>query len=138
MLASQGFADLLGPKTAAALNRGWREIAQVFDLDAEAKFANALAAQETFSGIVVSWPADQTDERIAAEMSGLPVFDRDRQFKGFRGFGICRDAERLTDIRNRRVARTEPPSIVSEPNQGPAVPVRTTATTPGETGAECA
>ncbi len=115
VLASQGFADLLGPKTAAALNRGWREIAQVLNLDAEAKFANALAAQETFSGIVVSWPADQTDERIAAEMSGLPVFDRDRQFKGFRGFGICRDAERLTDIRNRRVARTEPPSIVSEP-----------------------
>ena len=63
----------------------------------------------------MSWPADQTDERIAAEMSGLPVFDRDRQFKGFRGFGICRDVEKLTDLHRRRVARTEPPAIVSEP-----------------------
>ena len=28
---------------------------------------------------------------MVVEMSGLPVFDRERQFKGFRGFGICRD-----------------------------------------------
>ena len=48
-------------------------------------------------------------------MSGLPVFDRDRQFKGFRGFGICRDVEKLADFRRRRAARTEPPAIVSEP-----------------------
>ena len=114
-LASQAFADLLGPKTAAALNRKWSEIAQVLNLDPEAKIASALAAQETFSGIFVSWPADQTDERIAAEMSGLPVFDRDRQFKGFRGFGICRDVEKLTDLHRRRAARAEPPAIVSEP-----------------------
>jgi PAS domain S-box-containing protein len=114
-LASQDFADLLGPKTAAALNRKWHDIAQALNLDPESRIASALAAKETFSGIVVSWPADQTDERIAAEMSGLPVFDRDRQFKGFRGFGICRDVAKLTDIRSRRAVRAEPPAIVSEP-----------------------
>jgi PAS domain S-box-containing protein len=115
-LASQDFADLLGPKTAATLNRKWHEIAQVLHLDSGARITHALGAQETFSGIIVSWPADQTDERIPAEMSGLPVFDRDRQFKGFRGFGICRDTGKLADIRRRRAARAEPPAIVSEPD----------------------
>jgi len=115
-LASQDFAELLGPKTAAALNRKWDEIAEVLNLDPGARISRALGAQETFSGIIVSWPADQTDERIAAEMSGLPVFDRDRQFKGFRGFGICRDTGKLADIRRRRAARAEPPAIVSEPD----------------------
>ena len=114
-LANQEFADLLGPKTAAALNRNWHEIAQALNLDPEAKIANALAAQETFSGIIVSWPADQIDERLAVEMSGLPVFDRDRHFKGFRGFGICRNTDRLREIRHLRAAQDQPPPIVTEP-----------------------
>jgi PAS domain S-box-containing protein len=114
-LASQEFADLLGPKTAAALNRNWREIAQALNLDPEAKIANALTTRETFSGIVVAWPADQTDERVAVEMSGLPVFDRDRQFMGFRGFGICRNTDKLKEVRYRRAAQVQPPPIVAEP-----------------------
>ena len=113
-LASREFADLLGPKTAAALNHSWRETARTLDLDPDGKIAAALTARETFSGIVVSWPADQFDERIAVEMSGLPVFDRDRQFKGFRGFGICRNADRLKDMRQRRAVQSQPPPIVSE------------------------
>ena len=40
------------------------------------------------------WPVDDSDERVPIEMSGLPVFDRDRQFAGYRGFGICRVIER--------------------------------------------
>jgi PAS domain S-box-containing protein len=113
-LASQEFTDLLGPKTAAALKRNWQETARTLDLDPEGKIASALMAQETFSGIIVAWPADQIDQRIPVEMSGLPVFDRDRQFKGFRGFGICRNTERLMDIRRRRATLLQPPAIVSE------------------------
>ncbi len=113
-LASQEFTELVGPKTAAALNRNWRETARVLDLDPEGKIAAALTARETFSGIVVSWPADHNDERIAVEMSGLPVFDRDRQFKGFRGFGVCRHADRLRDIRQRRATQSQPSPIVVE------------------------
>ena len=41
---------------------------------------------------------------LPIEMSGLPVFDRDRQFAGFRGFGICRDVDRLAALEQRRGA----------------------------------
>ena len=113
-LANQDFTDLLGPETAAALNRNWRDIAVTLDLDSEGKIVSALSARETFSGIVVAWPSDLAEQRIPVEMSGLPVFDRDRQFKGFRGFGICRDTKRLMDIRRRRATQSEPPPVVSE------------------------
>jgi PAS domain S-box-containing protein len=113
-LASQEFVDLLGPKTAAGLNRSWIEIAETLNLDPQGQVANALSARETFSGVVLFWPADHIDERLAVEMSGLPVFDRDRQFKGFRGFGICRNVDRLEEIRRRRAGhapvRTSPPA----------------------------
>src|SRR5262245_45162847 len=111
--ATQEFADLLGPKTAAVFDRGWHEIAQTLELDPQSQIANAITARETFSGIVLFWPLDDADERLAVEMSGLPVFDRDRQFKGFRGFGICRDLDRLQDIQRRRAL--PPPAPASEP-----------------------
>ncbi|HEY6859083.1 MAG TPA: PAS domain-containing protein [Pseudolabrys sp.] len=119
-LASQEFADLLGPKTAAALNRNWIEITQILNLDPQGQVANALSARETFSGVVLFWPADHIDERLAVEMSGLPVFDRDRRFKGFRGFGICRHIDRLEEIRRQR-AQAPAPTSPSAPEAGSKV-----------------
>jgi PAS domain S-box-containing protein len=116
-LASEEFANLLGPETVAVLNRNWTEIAQTLNLDPQGQIANALAARETFSDIVVFWPVSGTDERVAVEISGLPVFDRERQFNGFRGFGICRNVSRLEEIHRLRkqTASASPSPIVTEP-----------------------
>ncbi|MGB6996360.1 MAG: PAS domain-containing protein, partial [Pseudolabrys sp.] len=108
-LASLEFADLLGPKTATLLGHAWNDIARTLNLDPQDQIASALTARETFSGIVLFWPLDDFDERLPVEMSGLPVFDRDRQFKGFRGFGICRDLTRLEQIQQRRGGKAVPP-----------------------------
>ncbi|HET9688453.1 MAG TPA: PAS domain-containing protein, partial [Pseudolabrys sp.] len=107
-VASQEFADLLGPNTAHVFGRSWPDIAQALNVDPQGQIANAIGARETFSGIVLLWPVDDVDERLPVEMSGLPVFDRDRQFKGFRGFGICRDLDRLQEIRQRRMPQPSP------------------------------
>jgi PAS domain S-box-containing protein len=113
-VANQEFADLLGPNTAGVFGRSWPDIAQALNVDPQGQISNAIGARETFSGIVLLWPVDDVDERLPIEMSGLPVFDRDRQFKGFRGFGICRDLDRLQEIRQRRMpqpsAQTPPPT----------------------------
>jgi PAS domain S-box-containing protein len=113
-LANQEFADLLGPRTAAVLGRSWLEIAQALNFDPQAQVANALAARETFSGIVLFWPLGDANERLATEMSGLPVFDRDWQFKGFRGFGVCRDLDRLQEIWQRRQSSQSPTPSATE------------------------
>jgi PAS domain S-box-containing protein len=118
-LASQEFANLLGPKTAAIFDSSWPEIARTLELDPQSQIANVIAARETFSGIVLFWPLDDSDERLAIEMSGLPVFDRDRQFKGFRGFGICRDLDRLQDIQQRRAHQHPQASLPAQPADEP-------------------
>jgi len=117
-LASEEFADLLGRKTTALLDRAWADIAQALSFDQQAQIASAFAARETFSGIVLFWPVDDFGERLAVEMSGLPVFDRDRKFRGFRGFGICRDLARLEEILQRRIRQTSQ-SQSSEPATKP-------------------
>jgi PAS domain S-box-containing protein len=122
ILASQEFAELLGSKTVALLDGAWIEVAQALSLDPQGQIASALAARETFSGIVLFWPLDDFDERLPVEMSGLPVFDRDRKFKGFRGFGICRDLARLEEIQKRRGGHAAPPSQASQATKIVAVP----------------
>src|SRR5262249_61015956 len=90
-LATQEFPELIGPNTSAVLDRTWTEIAQTLKLDPQGQIAAAMAARQTFSGIVLHWPLDDSDDQMVVEMSGLPVFDREREFTGFRGFGICRE-----------------------------------------------
>ena len=46
----------------------------------------------------MAWPVDDSDEQLTVELSGLPVFDRDRNFRGYRGFGVCRDLARLAAL----------------------------------------
>ncbi len=107
------FARLLGAQTASVLDRPWPEIAATLDIDSDGRVARALEARETWSGIVVEWPVDRSNERLPIEMSGLPVFDRDRQFSGYRGFGICRDLDRLAALQATR--ETAPKAPAPEP-----------------------
>ena len=60
-VGSDEFADLVGPRTMAVFGRLWSEIAADLTLDPEGTIARALATRETWSGIVVSWPVDDSD-----------------------------------------------------------------------------
>ena len=119
-LTSQEFVDLLGSKSAAVLGRSWAEIAKTLTLDPSGEIANALSRHETFSGIETAWPVDGLDQPLTVEMSGLPMFDSERRFGGFRGFGLCRDVEQLKDLRSRRLAQN--PTAPSEPAKVLAFP----------------
>ena len=112
-LGTEDFVKLLGPKTTAVLGRPWAEIAATLNLDTQGAVAGALSARNTFSGLVVPWPVDDA-ESLPVELSGLPVFDRNRQFAGFRGFGLCRDVDRLNALAQRR-AQPEPPAVKEAP-----------------------
>ena len=124
-LTSQEFVDLLGTKSAAMLGLSWAEIAKTLTLDPSGEIANALSRHETFSGIETAWPVEGLDQPLAVEMSGLPMFDSERRFGGFRGFGLCRDVDRLKDLRSRkpeqnRVAPSEPAKVLAFPAPAPA------------------
>jgi uncharacterized protein (DUF2461 family) len=53
-------------------------------------------------------PVEGSDERLPVELSGLPIYDRDRLFRGYRGFGVCRDIARIDNLMNRRFVPEEP------------------------------
>jgi len=135
-VGSDEFAELVGPRTMAAFGRPWNEIAAELSLDPKSEVARALASRETWSGIVVPWPVDDLSERLPVEMSGLPVFDRDRSFCGYRGFGVCRDLDRINEL--ARARRERPlgfmPAAEAQPEQAPtpqqaaAEPASATAT----------
>ena len=97
----------------------WSEIAAELKLDPENQIARAVATQETWSGVTVSWPVDDDGERLPIELSGLPVFDRDRTFRGYRGFGICRDLDRINHL--LRARRERPIGFVPQPQ--PSLPL---------------
>jgi signal transduction histidine kinase len=91
-LASAEFMSLVGEQTATLLGQPWCEIAAKLGLDPDGQIAQALATQDTWSALTVAWPTGKKDHSLVVELSGLPVFDRERSFRGYRGFGICRDA----------------------------------------------
>jgi signal transduction histidine kinase len=90
-VGSEDFVALVGPLTAAVLGQPWHTIAAALDLDRDGRIARAMATQDTWSGLAVAWPVNDGSRHLTVELSGLPVFDRDRVFRGYRGFGVCRD-----------------------------------------------
>jgi PAS domain S-box-containing protein len=119
---AQEFAKIIGPQAAAVLDRPWAEIAAALKLDPQGSVTNALASHATWSGLSVRWPTDDAGGPLPIEMSGLPAFDRDRQFAGYRGFGICRDVDRLAALESRR---TQPAAPVPQETAATVLPFAT-------------
>jgi PAS domain S-box-containing protein len=126
-LGSDEFTEIIGSGMSIALGRPWREINAELSLDPAGRIARAIATRDTWSNIVISWPVDGTTERLDVELAGLPVLDRNRTFLGYRGFGVCRDVERIERVRTMRslamFATPEAPAHTPSHDE-PAVPVR--------------
>ena len=122
-LGSDEFTRLIGARTAAGFGRLWSEIAETFGLDPEGLVVKAIATRHTWSGIVLNWPVDG-GSHLPVELAGLPIYDRARNFAGYRGFGVCRDLDglaRLDALRRHEFLNQEcfnaaaPPDAVSHP-----------------------
>jgi PAS domain S-box-containing protein len=136
---SDEFSAMIGPHTAAAFGRPWHDIARELDLDPAHEVARALSSRETWSNVTVAWPVDGSGERLAVELAGLPVFDRNRTFTGYRGFGICRDLARMAELMRTRLAAAEtdtpssaPAKVVPFSASGPSAEPTSPTLSPGE------
>src|SRR5262245_21343944 len=117
-LDSDEFAALTGAH--AMLGRSWDALSASLGLDPDGQIARALARRDTVSGLTLGWPVDGT--LLPVEMSGLPVFDRERRFRGYRGFGICRDLARLNALAQRAGANVPLPKPPIEVEPQAAAP----------------
>jgi signal transduction histidine kinase len=123
-LVSQDFVDLIGPVTAQVLGKPWATVSAALQLDPEGEVARAIATRDTWSGVTVQWPVDDSALRLKIELSGLPIYDRQRTFTGYRGFGVCRDIETFAAIMQERRDGAARPQEAK-----PAVPPATPPTT---------
>jgi PAS domain S-box-containing protein len=122
-LGSDAFTRLIGVRTAANFGRPWTEIERAFALDPDGLVVKAIATRESWSGITLNWPADD-GTRLPVELSGLPIHDGQRNFVGYRGFGVCRDLEgltRLDALRSQEFFNDPPSADMMSPEIGPAV-----------------
>ena len=78
-------------------------------LDGAAALARALGERQTFSGLTVEWPLSGVNRRRMVALSAAPIFGRDREFLGYRGFGVLgEEIEAEVQPRESAAAPIEP------------------------------
>ena len=121
-VTGEDFAAAMGARTADVLGRPWSEIASALSLDPDGRIGKAISSRDTWSGVTLTWPSDVTGQPVTIELSGLPIFDRDRQFLGYRGFGICRDLARSRGEEARGEAQAPAPAAPAAEPPPPEAP----------------
>lgn len=87
---SADLAATVGPGMADILGRTWSEVAGRLEFDPAGRIAEALGHRDTFTGLTVDWPVEGENLRVPADLAGMPVFGRERAFRGYRGFGVLK------------------------------------------------
>jgi PAS domain S-box-containing protein len=92
---SDEFARTVGPHSGNIVGQSFRDLAALFDLDPGQQITGLLDRRDTWSGRTIKWPVEGTDLVVPVDLAALPTYSRNREFDGFRGFGIIRvgDAE---------------------------------------------
>ncbi len=58
------------------------------EFDSGDELVRVLGRRQTFAGVGVGWPLPDSDRRRAVALSAAPLFGRNREFLGYRGFGV--------------------------------------------------
>ena len=90
------FASVVGA-SADIIGQPFRDVADRLGLEKGGEIADLLDRRDTWSGRAVLWPVAEAGMRVPVDLAALPVYDRDRRFEGFRGFGVARFGEAVPD-----------------------------------------
>ncbi|MDQ0419738.1 PAS domain S-box-containing protein [Peteryoungia aggregata LMG 23059] len=94
---SPEFAQAVGPRAADINGVAFSDLAALFNLDPEGKIGELLKKRDTWSGKTIYWPVEGTRLVVPVDLAALPTYTRNRDFDGFRGFGIVRVADAQED-----------------------------------------
>ncbi|HTO29735.1 MAG TPA: PAS domain S-box protein [Pararhizobium sp.] len=115
------FATAVGPKAADVGGRSFTELAERYHLDPDHTIGELLKRRDTWSGKTILWPVEGTSLHAPVDLAALPTYSRNREFDGFRGFGIVRVADAVEDefamgltLANLAAPVEEPAPVTSE------------------------
>ncbi len=94
---SHEFAEAVGPHASNIIGSAFSDVAALFNLDPEAKLSEALARRDTWSGKTIYWPIEGSSLVVPVDLAALPTYTRNRDFDGFRGFGVVRLSDAQED-----------------------------------------
>ncbi len=94
---SREFAEAVGPHATNIAGVAFTDIAALFNLDPDGKIADLLARRDTWSGRTIHWPVEGTSLMVPVDLAALPTYTRNRDFDGFRGFGVVRLSDAVED-----------------------------------------
>ena len=122
-ISGEAFIALAGARTSNLLGRFWGEISAKLALDPDGRVSNALVSRSTWSSIDVNWPT-ANDTTVPVTLSAIPVFDRARVFRGYRGLGVWQGtpADDIDTVQSTAASRPQPSDAA------PAEPREMTAT----------
>jgi PAS domain S-box-containing protein len=121
-MVSDEFVRAVGPNAADIVGRRFRDVATVFALDPGGEIAQLLERRDTWSGRTVPWPLEGTNLSVPVDLAALPVYDRERRFEGFRGFGVARMADAVVDPEAIGMALAGRLDVPAEPQPPPQAP----------------
>jgi PAS domain S-box-containing protein len=104
---SPDLAEAVGDANTARLGEDWPALAARAGIANTDSLFAAVKRRDTWSGVSVLWPVAETDTARPVDLAALPVFDRERNFLGYRGFGVFRDA--IPFIAKTKPAQVEEP-----------------------------
>jgi PAS domain S-box-containing protein len=115
---SQEFAKAVGPHSGDIVGQSFRDLASLFKLDPGGEIVALLDRRDTWSGRTIKWPVEGTELVVPVDLAALPTYSRNREFDGFRGFGIIRvsDAEADPQGFGLKIAASAMPDAASEPD----------------------
>ena len=88
---SDDLAAVVGGKNAKIDGLDWLQAAEQIGIEGMDQVAASIARRDTWSGVIVRWPVAEGGMMQVVELAALPVFDRERKFQGYRGFGVFRE-----------------------------------------------
>ncbi len=109
---SDDLAAVVGGEKANIDGLDWLQAAEQIGIEGMDQVAASIARRDTWSGVIVHWPVTGSGMMQVVELAALPVFDRERKFQGYRGFGVFREkmprsveAEQGAEARSRASVR---------------------------------
>ncbi len=94
---SHEFAEAVGPHASNIIGSPFSDVSALFNLDPEGRLSEALARRDTWSGKTIYWPIEGTSLVVPVDLAALPTYTRNRDFDGFRGFGVVRLSDAQED-----------------------------------------
>jgi PAS domain S-box-containing protein len=94
---SPEFATAVGPGAANIEGQTFNDLAALFNLDPDGQITALLSKRDTWSGKTIYWPIEGTSLKVPVDLAALPTYTRNRDFDGFRGFGVVRLADAVED-----------------------------------------